>query len=88
MQYYYIVSKIEKLLAKANNNPDNIRFQEICNLAEYFGFKLKGGRGSHKVYSRKGIKEILTFQEVGGMAKPYQVRQLLDIIEQYKLEER
>ncbi len=60
MQYYYIVSKIEKLLAKANNNPDNIRFQEICNLAEYFGFKLKGGRGSHKVYSRKGIKEILT----------------------------
>ena len=81
------MSKIEKLLAKAKNNPDNIRFQEICNLAEYIGFKLKGGKGSHKVYSRKGITEILTLQDVNGMAKPYQVRQLLDIIERYKLED-
>jgi hypothetical protein len=79
------VGKIEKLLAKVKNSPQNIRFDEICGLAESFGFEYKGGRGSHKVYSKKGLTDILTFQNVGGMAKPYQVRQFLKIIEEYDL---
>ena len=88
IQYYSTVSKIEKLLSRAKSSPQHVRFDEICKLAEYFGFHLKGGKGSHRVYSKKGVSEILTFQNIDGMAKPYQVRQLLDIIERYKLEER
>jgi hypothetical protein len=49
---------------------------------------LKGGKGSHRVYGRSGIAEILNFQEVKGKAKPYQVRQFLRIIEKYRLEEK
>ena len=59
-----------------------------ANSAEHFGIHLKGGKGSHRVYSKKGVPEILTFQNVDGMAKPYQIRQFLDIIERYKLGER
>ena len=79
------MSKPEKLFAKIKNNPQDVRFDEICKIAEVFGFRYKGGKGSHKVYSRKGIPEILNFQNVRGKAKPYQVKQFLKIIEDYNL---
>lgn len=75
------MSKLEKLFDRIKNNPQNVRFDEICKIAEAFGFRYKGGKGSHRVYSRKGIVEILNFQNVHGMAKPYQVRQFLKILE-------
>jgi len=79
------MGKLEKLFHKVTSNPNNVRFDEICKLAEVFGFRYRGGKGSHRVYSRKGIPEILNFQNVKGMAKPYQVRQFLRIIEDYNL---
>lgn len=81
----YFMGKPEKLFAKVKNNPQDIRFDEICKLADAFGFRYKGGRGSHKVYTKKGIPEILNFQNVKGRVKPYQVRQFLKIIEDYSL---
>ncbi|NCO83731.1 MAG: hypothetical protein COZ31_11655 [Nitrospirae bacterium CG_4_10_14_3_um_filter_44_29] len=79
------MSKIEKLFDRIKNNLQNVRFDEICKMAEAFGFKYKGGKGSHRVYSKKGVIEILNFQNVHGMAKPYQVRQFLKIVEDYNL---
>jgi len=73
------------LLAKARNNPAGIRYRELCSLAEYFGFRKRGGKGSHVVYEKEGIKEILTFQNARGMAKAYQVRQLLAVAGKYRL---
>ena len=67
------------------HNPKNVRFEDLCRAAETFGFHRKGGKGSHIVYMRDGIPEILNFQNVKGKAKPYQVRQLLKIIEHYTL---
>ena len=37
------------------------------------------------VYVKEGIREILVFQNVGGKAKPYQVRQFLKMVEKYNL---
>jgi len=34
---------------------------------------------------KEGIKELLNFQNVGGKAKPYQVKQFLKIVEKYNL---
>jgi hypothetical protein len=79
------MSKADKLIEKARTTPQNIRFPELCRLAELYGFTLKGGKGSHRVYTRKGIPDILTVQDVDGMAKPYQVKQFLKIIEAYGL---
>ena len=66
-------------------NPNNVRFKRLCGAAELFGFKFRGGKGSHVIYRRDGIIEMLNFQNVGGWAKPYQVRQLLKIIDKYNL---
>jgi hypothetical protein len=38
------------------------------------GFIFRGGRGSHRIYAKNGINEMLNFQNVHGKAKPYQLR--------------
>jgi hypothetical protein len=63
-----------KLLERHKRNPKNVRFNKLCQTAEAFGFKFKGGKGSHRIYIQKGIKEMLNFQNVQEKAKPYQVR--------------
>ena len=65
----------------------NVRFNELLLVAMAFGFEFKGMKGSHVVYSRCDLKEILTFQNVNGKAKPYQVKQLIDLIDKYNLTE-
>jgi len=82
------MTRRQKLIDKAMNNPAGIRFKELCLLAEHMGFQKRGGKGSHVVYERDGVEEILTFQNHRGMAKPYQVKQMLAVIEKYQLEER
>ncbi|MDV2482600.1 type II toxin-antitoxin system HicA family toxin [Methanoculleus sp. Wushi-C6] len=66
-------------------NPKSVRFEDLCRAAEAFGFRFRGKKGSHRIYVREGVAEILNFQNVGGKAKPYQVRQLLKVIENYNL---
>jgi hypothetical protein len=67
------------------NHPKKIRFEYLCRAAEQFEFTCRGGRGSHRIYTRDDVREILNFQEVEGMAKPYQVKQFCKIIEDYSL---
>jgi hypothetical protein len=82
-----VMTRRQKLIDKARNNPAGFRFREICLLAEHFGFTRRGGKGSHVVYEKDGVEEILTFQDRQGMAKPYQVKQRLAVIEKYRLGE-
>jgi len=79
------MTRRQKRIDKAMNNPAGIRFKELCLLAEHMGFQKRGGKGSHVVYERDGVEEILTFQNHRGMAKPYQVKQMLAVIEKYQL---
>ncbi|MDD1686184.1 MAG: hypothetical protein LUQ43_04380 [Methanoregula sp.] len=37
------------------------------------------------MFVRDDVREMLNFQDVGGKAKPYQVKQLCKIIENYSL---
>lgn len=64
---------------------ERLRFNDMCKLVEKFGFRFKGGKGSHRVYVRQGIFEILNFQNVQGRVKLYQVRQFVNIVDKYDL---
>lgn len=66
-------------------NPNNVSYQDLCNLLRRLGFELKGGKGSHRVFSKVGIREIITLQNVKGKAKAYQVRQVIKIVDKYQL---
>jgi hypothetical protein len=74
-----------KLLKKALSSPANLRFEEACALARAFGFHLARVNGSHHIFARAGVSELLNLQEVDGKAKPYQVKQLLGLVERYNL---
>ncbi|MGC9998113.1 MAG: type II toxin-antitoxin system HicA family toxin [Terriglobia bacterium] len=77
--------KPHKLLKKALLSPANLRFEEACALARVFGFHLSRVRGSHHIYVHPNVRELVNLQEVKGNAKPYQVKQLLALVEGYNL---
>lgn len=78
------MGKCDKLLEKARNSPNNFSFSDICYLAECYGFRFERQQGSHKIYKHPKLllsqNRIMNFQNFGGKAKPYGVRQLLGAI--------
>lgn len=76
-----------KIYEDLKQNPANVHFRDLCKYAEIFSFKFKGGKGSHRIYAREGIFELLNFQNVNGRAKSYQVKQFFKVIEKYRLDE-
>ncbi len=78
--------KKRKLLQKALVSPKNMRFSEMVTLVEAFGFRLSRVSGSHHIFVHPQISQLLNLQEVKGQAKPYQVRQFLELVERYNLE--
>jgi predicted RNA binding protein YcfA (HicA-like mRNA interferase family) len=78
--------KPRKILEKILAGSLNISFRDFCRLVEAFGFGLSRVRGSHHIFSRPGVPELINIQDVGGKAKPYQIRQFLKLVEEYNLE--
>jgi len=74
-----------KTLEKALGGSRNLRFEEVVRLAEALGFRLARIRGSHHIFVHGALPELLNLQSVAGQAKPYQVRQLLRLVERYNL---
>ena len=68
----------EKILAGSRN----VRFENLCRLAEGFGFQRDRISGSHHIYRHpRGL--MLNLQpDRSGQAKFYQVRQLLELVEE------
>jgi predicted RNA binding protein YcfA (HicA-like mRNA interferase family) len=75
----------QKLLWKLISGSKNIRFAEAIAVAEGFGFKRDRVSGSHHILVHPEIPELINLQNVKGKAKPYQVKQLLKIVEKYNL---
>ena len=62
----------------------NIAFNDLLALLHYLGFTERI-RGSHHIFSKNDIEEILNIQPHGNKSKPYQVKQVRNIILKYKL---
>ena len=80
------MEKIDKLLLKIlrGSSDASISFQEIRRLLKRLGFEERI-RGSHHVFRKQGIEEKVNLQMDGSKAKPYQVRQVRNIILKHKL---
>lgn len=77
----------QKLLKRIGRGQvHNVRFSDFTRLVEALGFVLRRTEGSHSIYKHPDLAEKLNLQPLrGGDVKPYQVRQLLRLIEQYSL---
>lgn len=79
------MNKNEIILKILKGTSDNtIPFKNLCRLLTEMGFK-KRIKGSHHIYTKKGVQEIINIQLKGSMAKPYQVKQIRGLILKYKL---
>ena len=77
------MSKKEKLLRKAIESPENLRFNELRTLLRYYGFEWRRTKGDHEIYKNKECREILNIQpdkHDKGKAKKYQVDNLIEIL--------
>lgn len=75
-------SLLERL---AHGQLTNVRFADAQRLAEALGFELDRVRGSHHIYRHPAVGQRINLQARGGQAKPYQLRQLLDLVERHAL---
>ena len=59
------------------NSNKNVRFNDFVLLIEAFMFICIRIKGSHHIYERTDILEMVNIQNDKGNAKPYQVKQFL-----------
>lgn len=77
--------KPRKTLEKILGGSKNVSFADMRGLVEAFGFRLARVNGSHHIFTHPDVAELVNLQEVDGQAKPYQIRQVLKLVEEYNL---
>lgn len=80
--------KPAELLEWVRQNPKSVEFRDLLRLVKAIGYVLDRQKGSHQIYrhpTAAGLP-IINLQEDGKDAKPYQVRQVLQVIDEHGLE--
>jgi hypothetical protein len=80
------MGKYEKMLVQVlrGTSDASISFDGLCSLLRSLGFNERI-RGSHHIFSKEDVDEILNLQPKGSKAKSYQVKQVRAVILKYKL---
>jgi predicted RNA binding protein YcfA (HicA-like mRNA interferase family) len=82
------VAKQEKTLEQVldGRSDANVRFEDLRSLLLALGF-VERTRGSHHMFGKSGVEQQINLQRDGAKAKPYQVKQVRDVILRYNLRE-
>lgn len=81
------LATLEKLLQSILSGVQdrNIKFADLQKILDIIGFQCRV-KGDHFIYWKEGVDEIINIQPVGNKAKPYQVKQIRNIILKYQME--
>ncbi len=79
------MTQIEKLYTQLVANRTAMRFRDFQRILRAFGFTHEGTKGSHHKYDHPEVPRPLSIQPKGNMAKPYQIDQFLDMVEEFGL---
>ncbi len=80
------MSQYEKLLLSilSGTKDKGVLFADLRAVLDRLGFQCRI-KGDHFIYTKDGVEEIINIQPVGSKAKPYQVKQVRNIILKYQL---
>lgn len=80
------MSQYEKLLLSilSGAKDKSMLFADLQTVLDRLGFQCRI-RGDHFIYTRNDVEEIINIQPMGNKAKPYQVKQVRNIILKYQL---
>lgn len=81
------MGKFEKLILKflSATSDRNFQFADLVMILKKFGFTERHATGSHHIFFKEGVDEIINIQPDGNKAKPYQVKQARNIFIKYKI---
>lgn len=79
--------KWEKFYKKIKNNQKNVNYGEVVSFLEWLGFDSKQRGTSHRTFKKLNLEELINIQEKKGEVKPYQIKQVIKIVEKYGLME-
>lgn len=70
------------LLTAMRRNPKGVRYRDLCRVCDHFFGEARQSGSSHRIYKTpwRGDPRV-NVQAAKGMAKPYQVRQVLAAVE-------
>ena len=76
----------DKLLSQilGGRSDANVNFNELRSLLRSLGFSERI-RGSHHIFAREDVQEIVNLQPKGAKAKAYQVKQVRQVLVKYRL---
>ncbi len=78
---------LSKIIEKMKLNPRGIKFSDLCKVCDHYFGEPRQNSGSHRVYRTPWAGEpYVNIQSKKGMAKPYQVRQVLSAIDKLESE--
>ena len=80
------MGKDEKLLGQVlgGRADANIGFSDLIRLLRRLGFEMRVS-GSHHMFRMAGVEEKINLQRDGNKAKPYQVKQVRNVLLKYRL---
>ena len=81
------MATLEKLMYSimSGTQDGNIKFSDLQKILNVLGFQCRI-KGDHFIYWKDGVDEIINIQPDGNKAKPYQVKQVRNMILKYGLE--
>ncbi|HZW05010.1 MAG TPA: type II toxin-antitoxin system HicA family toxin [Anaerolineaceae bacterium] len=81
------MTKQEKILRRllGGTSDADIPFTDLCHLLVRLGFEVRV-RGDHHIFTKEGVEEILNLQPKGALSKPYQVKQVRNLLRKYRLD--
>ena len=79
------MSSVRNIFAEIliGRSDQSIRFAELCSVVRGLGFDERI-RGSHHIFTKENIDEIINLQPKRGLAKPLYVRQVRQLIHKYR----
>jgi len=80
--------KIKDILAMMRSNPKGVAFNDLCKVCDHYFGEARQGGSSHRIYKTpwQGDPRV-NIQNDKGMAKAYQVKQVLKAIERLEAQE-
>lgn len=83
-----VTARIADIVQDMRKNPKGVRFKDLCRVCDHYFGQARQNRSSHRIYRMPWAGDPrVNIQNDKGMAKAYQVKQVLKAIERLQDED-
>jgi hypothetical protein len=76
------MARVDEIVGKMRRNPKGIRYRDLCKVCDFYFGEARQSGSSHRIYKTPWPGDPrVNIQNAGGMAKAYQVRQVVRAID-------